>query len=101
MKRLSLFLTAACIILSSCGKDDPEVEDVIFDKEEVASIEQLNRAAFNLYDEFFSGRAGESYAFSPLSIEFTLGMEANSVEHPDLVEFLEQNSLESGNSLLP
>ena len=70
-----------------------------YDKGEVASIEQLNRASFKLYDKFISGRAGESYAFSPLSMEFTLGMEANSEDHPGLVEFLEQNSLESGNSL--
>ena len=98
MKKFLILLTSIGIILSSCGKDDPEVEDMIFDKEEVASIEQLNRAAFKLYDEFVSGKK-ESYAFSPLSIEFTLGMESNSVEHPGLVEFLEQNSLESGNSL--
>ena len=71
---------------------------MVFDKEEVASIEQLNRSAFKLYDEFVSGKK-ESYAFSPLSIEFTLGMEANSVDHPGLVDFLEQNTLESGNSL--
>ena len=76
MKKFLILLTSIGIILSSCGKDDPEVEDMIFDKEEVASIEQLNRAAFKLYDEFVSGKK-ESYAFSPLSIEFTLGMEAN------------------------
>ena len=98
MKKYLILLTSLGIILSSCGKDDPEVENVVFDEEEVASIEQLNRAAFKLYDEFVSGQK-ESYAFSPLSIEFTLGMESNSVEHPGLVEFLEQNSLESGNSL--
>ena len=98
MKKYLILLTSLGIILSSCGKDDPEVENVVFDEEEVASIEQLNRAAFKLYDEFVSGQK-ESYAFSPLSIEFTLGMEANSVEHPGLVEFLKQNSLESGNSL--
>ena len=98
MKKFIILLTSIGIILSSCGKDDPEVEDVIFDKEEVASIEQLNRAAFKLYDEFVSGKK-ESYAFSPLSMEFTLGMEANSVEHSSLMGFLEQNSLESGNSL--
>ena len=99
MKKYLFFLTSIGILLTSCGKDDPEVEDVVFDKEEIASIEQLNRAAFRLYDELVSGKSKESYAFSPLSIEFTLGMEANSIEHPSLVEFLDQNSLESGNSL--
>ena len=99
MKKFLILLTSIGIILSSCGKDDPEVVDVDFDKEEVASIEHLNKTAFKLYEEFFSDKSGESYAFSPLSIEFTLGMEANSVDHPGLVDFLEQNSLESGNSL--
>lgn len=98
MKKLFALILVAGIILVSCAKEDnPEVE-VTFSEEEVASIDMLNKTAFRLYDEFITDKT-KAHTFSPLSVEFTLGMEANSVDHPDLVAFLEQNSLDSGNSL--
>ena len=87
----------AGVILTSCGKEEVPEAEVTFTEEEIASIDQLNRTAFKLYDKFVD-KTG-AHAFSPLSIEFVLGMEANGDKHPDMIQFLEQYSLESGNSL--
>lgn len=80
MKRgISISLILTTMVCLSCGKEAQGPEPT-FGNEELASIDGLNKVAFEIFDDAKDFVDGKSFVVSPASIAMVLGMEANTQE---------------------
>lgn len=80
MKRgISTYLVLTTMVCLSCGKEAQGPEPT-FGNEELASIDGLNKVAFEIFYDAKDFVDGKSFVVSPASIAMVLGMEANTQE---------------------